>query len=350
MRSSLSPPRPARRGFTLVEMLVVIGIIAVLMSLLLPAVMRAREAASRAACANNLKQMGLACTAYHTQYGYFPTAGWGDYYGPNYSVTGAANNDLVPYGGWQQTAGWGFQVLPFLDEETKWLGGAAGSTAWGPRMLYTVGTPLKLFLCPSRRPPSWTNSFSNQHFTTGGGYSGTQNFPQPSGSYGTISFPITMAPTDYAGCLGNVNGGGIMLSQCIGTGTGGSFVFGRRTVQSTDVMDGLSHTILLGEKAANPRVVSWVNEDDMSFASGFYQYNFNAVRFTNNTVLPMRDYEITLTNASSFGAFGSAHPGTWWALMGDASVQAVSYTIDPNVYSALGTINGREAVQDADLQ
>jgi prepilin-type N-terminal cleavage/methylation domain-containing protein len=333
-----------RSGFTLIELLIVMAIISVLVSLSIPAVMKAREASNRSACSNNLRQMGIACQAHQTQYNYLPTAGLTDYAAPTFGTNGSS---FIPNVGWRQDAGWGYQILPFLDAEPIWEGlyvASTGSSATNVvnAMQNTIAPPLKLFFCPSRRQPSTNTTYTNPAFPYEAAYSSL------------LGKAAIVALSDYAGCNGTtpgvVPGNGAIVSESIG----------KFTVSASDIRDGTSYTLLLGEKAANPRVGFITNEDDLGYFSGYGSVpgsaagskgvNFNAVRFTSTALLPLRDIEITATtNNPTGGAFGSAHPGTWNALMADGSVQAFSYTINANVFVALGTIQGNEIISDIDL-
>lgn len=128
-----------RRAFTLIELLVVIAIIAILIGLLVPAVQRAREAAGRTQCMNNLKQLGLAAHNYHDEHKHLP---------PGIGYTPLAANGV-----WAQHF---FHLLPYLEQ------GALYERAWGPVPLptetinmYFPGNnnvycqPVPIFLCPS---------------------------------------------------------------------------------------------------------------------------------------------------------------------------------------------------------
>ena len=95
-----------RSGFTLIELLVVIAIIGVLISLLLPAVQKVREAANRTACINNLKQIGLAMHNYHDTYKRFPPSLDSANYAPG---TGSPRPQWTTYWSWLA------YILPFIE-------------------------------------------------------------------------------------------------------------------------------------------------------------------------------------------------------------------------------------------
>jgi prepilin-type N-terminal cleavage/methylation domain-containing protein/prepilin-type processing-associated H-X9-DG protein len=149
IKSGLSFSRKAvvrmrkRRAFTLIELLVVIAIIAVLIALLLPAVQSAREAARRAQCTNNLKQLGLACHNYLSQQECFPPL----FESFNY-VGIATPNTNFGGGPWPMT--WAVALLPFYEQTTLYSTVNFSNGAFDPPNYYTLSfTKLSTLVCPS---------------------------------------------------------------------------------------------------------------------------------------------------------------------------------------------------------
>ena len=134
------PTRPTEHGFTLVELLVVIAIIGILVALLLPAIQAAREAARRTQCKNNLKNIALAIANFENTNKVFPTGG-----AKNLTTGFGLPQNIEngrPLGVSRQGLGWGYQILPYIEE-------TAAYQITKTEDLQAIF--MSLYVCPSRR-------------------------------------------------------------------------------------------------------------------------------------------------------------------------------------------------------
>jgi prepilin-type N-terminal cleavage/methylation domain-containing protein/prepilin-type processing-associated H-X9-DG protein len=244
MTRSRTRSGPSRPAFTLIELLVVIAIIAVLIALLLPAVQSAREAARRAQCTNNLKQLGLALHNYESSNSSFPPGGEST----NFNVSPPATQFVD--GGWSTLA----RILPFMEGGTSFnalnFSLSEYNDAFGAN--YTGASQVvAAFLCPSstRSPDGGRDGLDplDPFSASGGGYGYNDYGPTV---YTDISPTLTpglgsLPWTPYRDKTTRTNG---MLKQ------------GKTRI--SEVTDGTSNTIAIGEDAGrDPRYLSPYTEN-----------------------------------------------------------------------------------------
>jgi prepilin-type N-terminal cleavage/methylation domain-containing protein/prepilin-type processing-associated H-X9-DG protein len=229
--------RAARQAFTLVELLVVITIIGILMSLLLPAVQSAREAARRLQCANNAKQLGLALQNYHTGFRIFPASSvWKENGNGGLTLTDieAPNNDDVG-------ESWVVLILPQLDSQNVRSHLDVDQRMTSPANAVARAAQLTVMLCPS-------DSFNQKPF-------------MGSASSATSEMGDNWARGNYAAnaSLGYMSvSNGTHISQKIdfngASPTGGwtnrwvrGVMGANASLRIDDIKDGASNTLLVGE-------------------------------------------------------------------------------------------------------
>lgn len=285
-----------RRGFTLVELLVVIAVIAVLLSLLLPAVQQARAAARRTTCKNHLHQLGLALHNYHSIHNRLPFG-----YAYRSSVQGNESG-----------FGWGSMLLPSLDQAGLYGLLNFEQPMFSPVNLIARETRVAAMLCPD-------DSYSNGNF-----------FEMGSERYAMASYVASFGPPDLDDTQEKREG---LFSR------NSSTEFGH-------VTDGLSNTLMVGERTNGPFRIGAAHGNHFNYETtwvGAVRDTSDATDDHGHTVLFQTGH--TPNHAESDDRDVSApHVGYANFLMGDGSVRSINESVDFQLYINLSTRSGGEAI------
>jgi prepilin-type N-terminal cleavage/methylation domain-containing protein/prepilin-type processing-associated H-X9-DG protein len=277
-------------GFTLIELLVVIAIIAILIGLLVPAVQKVREAAARAQCQNNLKQIGLALHNYHDTKKHFPSGilvpignGSGAINPPTPAPQPPAAN---------QFGSWLMAILPYVEQQSVYAQVQTASNNFSMREYSYCGTPtapgatvISTYICPSDYVPETVIQYSIYFFAVNSYFSNA----------GTSAWPVATASFN-----------GVMYYNS--------------SVKITAITDGTSNTLLAGERnSLDP------TDTALPTTRGWAWTNYNSGQdHLGDTRWPINSTAATIGTQARLTNFGSGHTGGANFVMCDGSVHFVS--------------------------
>jgi len=264
--------RNRQRAFTLVELLVVITIIGILIAMMLPAVMGAREAARRMSCLNNLFQIGVALNNYQSAHDMLPP-GTTDKQGPIHNVAK----------GYEMS--WMVHILPYLDENVVFQHVDLSVGAYDAKNAAARAITIPMFVCPTADPLRDRLPASN--------FAGCQN---------AVEAPI------------NVDNHGVL--------------FLNSHISRNDVTDGISHTLYVGEKLVDPLDLGWMSGTRATLRNTGSSPGWG----TPDPLAP----DPAAKNDLWVGGFASEHAGVSNYLFGDGRTDSLSNCIDMKVFQQLG--------------
>jgi prepilin-type N-terminal cleavage/methylation domain-containing protein len=292
-----------RRGFSLIELLMVIIIISIIMALIVPALNGGREAARGITCTNNLKEIGLALHNYQHLFERFPMG----------YVAAKDSNPFKAIPGW----GWSAQILPHMEQMGMYrtinfarpVADVASSTA--------TNTTLRIMICPSD--------------TQSGEFTLRREDGKPIGLFSTSSY------------VGNYGSGGDIANA---PGDGNGFFVRNRAFVLDEFQDGLSATFAVGERAAMLTKSTWVGVVDGGVCTITPDGPSRSRKIGRGAVQVLARVDDRPLNSplADPDNFFSPHPRGGHFLIGDGSVRFVHQTIDQRVYRALATRNGGEMI------
>lgn len=305
-----------RPAFTIIELLIVIVIVAMLLTLMAPAVQLVREAARDMDCSNRLRQIGIAIHAHEVTHKILPTNGWG------YEWIGNPNRGFRR----TQPGGWVYNVLPYMEQASAHdlgRGMVAGSSPQKKAALQMVQTVIPGFNCPDRRrsqllpvvdsyEPKYSDPIPQAQRTDYAINGGQANCgPGPNFVKGPDSFADANS-TEWVTEFTRMN------KTCTGVAHFGS------EVRIAQITDGLSKTYLVGEKYLDPQ-----------------HYLDGRGAGDKRTMLEGANEDITRWGAEpkpdapgkqNGGVWGGPHPEAFNMLYCDGSVRNISFDIEPAIH------------------